>query len=536
MLPGHDLLIVSDLHLSEGRSPKTKKVSPNEDFFFDEEFARFLGYYTDQTRWPGKKWHLIVNGDFVDFLQVTTTEDSPAHLSRDPKHPEYGLGCGAQETVYKLKVMMDGHWQFFGALAEFVASGNILTIGKGNHDVEFHYEEVRGAFRDELRKVYMRKLQSEGNATRQEKLARLNDVSIRFIDWFYYEPGLLWVEHGNQYDALNSFEYWLAPLLPAIPGWDPARKDDIDLPWGSLFVRYLFNKVEVSEPFADNIKPQTKFIRWFITRHPALAVRFLFTDGRYMLTKMRRAWKPVLQDAYAQRERDHLDRLRQLATESGIAEADLQAVDGLRAHSVLRVTRGFLWDLFHWLIRFRLLLVLVFLFLFLLAIGGILIASFLLSPVIPEVLRRWFLPRSPLATSSEVLMQALSVVRWLLLPLVALGIGRFLKWLLTAEKGQAPSYLAQRARDICGQLKVRYVMMGHTHDTDLQSIGPNGEEYFNTGTWTKVFSEEERLIREENELVFVQAVRKNGGLKAKLLKWNDQAGEPRLVKLFWGWE
>jgi hypothetical protein len=38
----YHLLIVSDLHLSEGRSERTHRLSRNEDFFFDEEFARFL--------------------------------------------------------------------------------------------------------------------------------------------------------------------------------------------------------------------------------------------------------------------------------------------------------------------------------------------------------------------------------------------------------------------------------------------------------------------------------------------------------------
>ena len=55
----YDLLIVSDLHLSEGRRAETKKFSKNEDFFFDEEFARFLAYYQDQTRWPGKGQRML---------------------------------------------------------------------------------------------------------------------------------------------------------------------------------------------------------------------------------------------------------------------------------------------------------------------------------------------------------------------------------------------------------------------------------------------------------------------------------------------
>ena len=89
-----------------------------------------------------------------------------------------------------------------------------------------------------------------------------------------------------------------------------------------------------------------------------------------------------------------------------------------------------------------------------------------------------------------------------------------------------------RAEKICHCLNVKYVLMGHTHDADLQSIGKKGQEYFNTGTWTKVFSEEERLIRKAVQFVFVQALRKSDRLQVKLLEWDDSANEPRLLKLF----
>lgn len=531
-LPDYDLLIVSDLHLGEGRHPDTRKFSPKEDFFFDEEFARFLDYYCDQTRWPAKKWHLIINGDFFDFLQVTSYLDAPAQFSRDPKHPEYGLGCGEQETVYKLRKIMKGHRPFFEALAGFVAAGNVVTIGKGNHDVEFHYDAVRAAFLEELRALRAEKLARQASNDRARKLERINGDAIFFTDWFYYEKGLLWVEHGNQYDELNNFKYWLAPLLPDLPGWDPKRKDEIDLPWGSLFVRYLFNRIETKEPFADNIKPQTRFVRWFLTRHPVKALRFLFRDGRYMLAKMRRAWEPVPPKAYAKREAAHGMRLRQLAAAWGIREADLQYLDSLRAPSVLKETRGLGWKVFRGMIRWRLFFPLVCLLLLLVVLGGILAAGHVLAPLIPAAVQRLLWHGSIPASAGRFVTLALSVLRWFLLPLVIVAIVWFLKRLLIEQEEKGLNYLAQRAQEIRERLGVRYVLMGHTHDADLQPLGPDRHEYFNTGTWTKVFSEGERLIREESELAFVQALRKGGGLQVKLLKWHDETGEPRLVKLF----
>ena len=59
----YNLLLVSDLHLSEGLRPRTKRYSPKEDFFFDHQFARFLSYHQSSRR---QKWHLIIAGDCLD--------------------------------------------------------------------------------------------------------------------------------------------------------------------------------------------------------------------------------------------------------------------------------------------------------------------------------------------------------------------------------------------------------------------------------------------------------------------------------------
>ena len=50
------IVIISDLHLSEGRNPVTKKFNLNEDFFFDEEFDRFLIYLKDESQRRCRKW------------------------------------------------------------------------------------------------------------------------------------------------------------------------------------------------------------------------------------------------------------------------------------------------------------------------------------------------------------------------------------------------------------------------------------------------------------------------------------------------
>jgi len=238
-----NIAIVSDLHLSEGRDPSTKKFDRNEDFFFDDQFDRFLSHLEDETEGRGRKWRLIIAGDMVDFLQVTRRPEEPeSELRRSER--EYGLGTAPDKTIWKMRVMMNGHWVFFRALGMFISAGNKCTIITGNHDIEWTVPEVQKAFREEM-KQYL----PEGISDADEVVSN----RIEFCSWFYYEPGLIWVEHGNQYDGLNSFDYLLFPYLP--------DSDELMLPGGSFFVRYLFNKVEQKDPFADNIKPISAYIR-----------------------------------------------------------------------------------------------------------------------------------------------------------------------------------------------------------------------------------------------------------------------------------
>jgi UDP-2,3-diacylglucosamine pyrophosphatase LpxH len=528
VVKNYHLLIVSDLHLSEGRDSKSKKFSKNEDFFFDEEFARFLAHYQDTRRWNGAKWHLIVNGDFFDFLQVISVDDAPSVLPPGSAHHELGLPCGEQETVRKLRKIAKGHWLFFESLAGFVAAGNLVTIIKGNHDVELHYAGVRAALLAELKEAFRRRLERDPAWGKDREIGNIDADAVRFSDWFYFERKLLWVEHGNRYEGINSFKYWLSPLLPEIPGWPPERKDEIDLPFGSLFVRYLFNRMERVVPFADNIKPATRFVWWLIGKHPITALRFIFGDGRYMLDRIRRAWADVPPEAWNVRKQQHNARLGELASQSGIELSRLEELDRRRARSVLKepdfrakVLRTILCPWF--LLPVLALMVLAFLLSVLFA------AAKLLENMIPDFVRELLL--------DPMVNILLPVAPWTVLLVALAGFTLFLLWLLTEEEKKGPSYLKNRAEGIAKPdlLGVQYVVMGHTHDAELYVLGEDGgrkKEYFNTGTWTNVFSEEEQLIRKPVEFAFVQGLRAGDGLTLKLQEWNDGAGEPRLLKLF----
>lgn len=528
----YNLLIVSDLHLSEGRSERTRRISRNEDFFFDEEFTRFLEYHLASEE--ERKWHLIINGDFLDFLQVISTEfdqefleylgvaDEPAArklLDIGPQNTKFGFDAGPGETVFKLWKILDGHWQFALALIRLLERGHAVSIGRGNHDPEFQYDLVREHFRRILLWFYERKT---GAAKSGEQVASFEQVCrdrVQFLDWFYYEPGLIWAEHGGQYDAVNSFPHWLAPYLP--------HSDHVEMPWGSFFVRYLFNSIENEEPWADNIKPQSRFILWFITRRPALAMRFLFGNGKFMLKKMAEAWRRLPKND--PREAEHNARRAELAREWNLSEAMLADFDRQQSESVLRNPHGW-WKLFKWLTRgWRLSLAVTAYVLVTIAIGAVLIVAQLVAPIVPAVFRADLHSLTSHNHWLQVVVKVLLVSRGFTFVYLLAALGYFVWQQFPHSFDQC--YLVAKARYVRDKLNVQYVTMGHTHDTDLSELDDAGE-YFNTGTWTKVLSEEEELIREESELVFLQVLRRSDGASCKLMRWNDGANEPRLVKLF----
>ena len=242
----HDIILVSDFHLSAGYDPATGTYHRNEDFFYDAAFARFLADLRARGEREGRTWRLVLLGDVFDFLQVE------AHTPRGERgEPETSVAA----TITKLERVAAGHPEFFAALGSFIGAGYRLDIVPGNHDVELTRHTVQARFRELVE-------ERSGEAGVGER--------IRFHPWVLYVPGVLYAEHGQQYDRDNSFATLLAPYALKEPG-------ELDLPLGSYFVEYLFDRIEALDPFADNVKPPTRYLRWAFRVHPIVALGMLGT-------------------------------------------------------------------------------------------------------------------------------------------------------------------------------------------------------------------------------------------------------------------
>lgn len=499
-----DIIVISDLHLSEGTDKDTGKISRNEDFFFDNDFSKFIDYLISQK---DKSWNLIMNGDLFDFLQVIITDkhkpirknnqyilkiNNKVFKLRDSEK-DFGLGTGEKKTILKMKVIADGHKNFFKALCRFLSYGNTLSIIKGNHDVELHWEGVKEEFKNQIVKAGLNKEDEDvKNIKNNKKKLKNKDIEnikkrINFYPWIYYDSGI-YIEHGNQYESINSFEYFLQPTLPK------PNDNETYLPVGSFFVRYFFNKIEIITPFVDNIKPVTSYISWvfrnkffylwrIIGRYANLFIR-VFKKVKYFTEEQMRGIKEI-----------HEKKLKKLSQKFSLEILLLKTIDNMKKTQILKS-------------KFKLLnimcrdLILSFIFLILT------ILLFYNSWVYLENIRPF------------IIFVILSLIYFI--PSI---INSFISPL-----SKRKNYLRNIAKGInkCLGEKVKYIIFGHTHNPDIFKISEDCY-YYNTGTWTPIFSEEEQIIRESKQFTFLH-IPKDG--KPKLLCWNNNTGEPEHLKLF----
>jgi UDP-2,3-diacylglucosamine pyrophosphatase LpxH len=494
-----NLLVASDLHLSEGWDPETGRTSRLEDFFHDEAFARFLRYHEEikhQPRFARRPWLLILNGDLFDFLQVVSLPDDGPPLQaikgvrRRIQLPtdqrDHGLGTTPAESAWKLQRIARGHRPFFAALGWFVARGNRVAVVRGNHDVDLHWAEVRERFLSEAHSAYLGQRAQEGTGP-PLTLAACRD-GIRFYPWYYHEAKRIYVEHGGQYDPFNHIRDFLNPVRPDDP-------QCIDLPWGSLFVRYLFNKVEDVHPFADNVKPLTRYLSWAFRKDPLTATEVLLARGWVF---MRAFWKAGRKSAAAALHgrgvgaSPHEDQ-------GPLPSSVAQAIDALAHwHVGISWRTGVGWVLQALISLLTLLITALFV-----VLAGVTLA---------------------LATS----------LRWMAgiyfgMAILAAFLRRGL--MRNFSRRTETRYLLEVARELEPILKpaggVAYIVLGHDHRATIEPL--EQAWYVNTGTWVPLY-EKEGPIEGREALTFFRLASGHRG-PPELLRWDDAGGAPKRLVL-----
>jgi UDP-2,3-diacylglucosamine pyrophosphatase LpxH len=467
-------LIVSDLHMSAGFDPRTRAYDRNEDFFYDDAFCRFIDYQLVQAEQDGQRLRLVILGDFIDFLQV---------WHGDPAH---GVSSSAA-SVTKLERVAAGHPAVFAALGRVLTAGHHIDLVIGNHDVEFVWPDVQRRLRELI-----------GCHTRADV-----ETGITIHPWFLYVPGVLYAEHGHQYEAVNSF---FAPLAP----WDPADESEIDLPLGSHFVLDLYNDyIERVDPFADNVKPAMRYFAWVIRTHPLLALRSLPYYLRFIGLAVKKAGDLSAAERLERRQAYRENVLAYAEEQLGLPAATLAELDRLAETPTTAGRRRQL--------------------------------EALLEPVLP------ILPAAAGAYGVYHLMQRLRPANRVIAGIViGLGLQAWRERSLIKPTTQPGGYLYRAACAINERLRqvdaaVPVYVFGHNHTAEQLRIteADDAPWYINTGTWTPILQQAFDLFADRERFTFVRVCHDPGdkSIDAELLIWNDHSGraEPVLAIADRGW-
>nr|WP_294793635.1 metallophosphoesterase [uncultured Mucilaginibacter sp.] len=281
LFKGNDIFVISDLHLAEGKD-KDGNYSGSENFFADGSFQRFIHRLMEKRK-EGSGM-LIINGDMIDYLRIgrvpVTESDftmwqqalaaigiskTIAELKKsvNDKEIKYGLKTDDYKSVWKLMLCAGGHAIVFASLAQWLAGGNKLVIVKGNHDLEWYWAAVRN-YMDHLMAQNISARATISTAEAMDKYVRPN---LSYVDDSFIINNEIHVEHGHRYERFTAVD-------------GPAQLencDELNLPFGSFFNRYLINRVELSYPYIDNVRPSENILPVLIQERFPLAIKMLFS-------------------------------------------------------------------------------------------------------------------------------------------------------------------------------------------------------------------------------------------------------------------
>ncbi|NUN14453.1 MAG: hypothetical protein HUU55_12555 [Myxococcales bacterium] len=493
-LPMNDTYILSDLHLGEGRSPESRRFARLESFFYDQEFANFIDRVIVESMVRRNTAHLILNGDIFDFLTLIRVPDSRVlRTERFRLHRSeyrFGLGSSAAKSAWKIERIVRGHPGFFLAILRFLEAGHRITIIRGNHDVELYW----GAVQEKLVTTLADIAKNNGFSTwTPEKLA----AQLTIEQWFYYEPDRMYIEHGHQYDAGNSFRFPFNPVLPShLTGEDT---EILDYPTGSIFVRMMYNKLKQVDPFSTHFVSLDRYLvlfgrATFIDIIRALTLHFPFF---FRAIKAARFFELHGMDDVA---RLNDQRIAEYSRKKNMPTETIQLLAGLMREPVGKTKYSLVQEAFRPVIR----------------------ATATFSAIALLSVSAWFLLFT-LIQGSGLLTSGLFLRASLLgILAVATVAGLFVLFTTVHRKIRTPVdpstvIYFQKAEEIAKILKVPIVAMGHNHTADLRPFKKCHGFYANSGTWILTHGPWDVIKPKSRQFTFVRV----WGHDVEVMRWDD---------------
>ena len=395
----------------------------------DHELGTMLDYYLERAE-PDRPWRVVIAGDFIDLVGMSISPSEEAALSTQltADEREHGLGSSHEHAAAKMRAVAVRHDLLFRKLARFVTAGHSIVVVRGNHDVELYWEESQRAF--------VEALFERAEVPADDAAARADfEQHVEFRHWFYYVRGLLYVEHGHQYDATCAYQHVLAPRSPR----DPRR---INYSFSDILLRYVVRPTRELSPEGHENNSLGHYLRLAFSLGlrgcARLGYRFFGAVGR-----MVRSWRDHLSEHAGNVRAEHEQKLQQIGAKLRLSTEHLRQMTQLWATPV---TAGLL-SIFRTVM-----------------LDGLAIGLVCLLVI--------------------ALLGVLGVVPWIWLPelFALLGVGMFI-YVKRSRVLEPHAALLQGASKLVGLLPARYVVMGHTHRPVMESL-PSAATYVNLGNWT----------------------------------------------------
>ena len=458
-------VLVSDVHLTEVVADCDEGwwTYKRPGAVQDAALVDFLSFLLHQRPASIEATHLVFNGDTWDFDSVYS-----APPGRDG--PAEGMPFTVAGSVWKMRRLVRDHGEFVFGLARFLSAGNRVTFVMGNHDRELAFAEVQEVLLESLARVSPA---GSGPAVA---------ARVDFEPWFVHVPGVLFAEHGQQYDATCSYRDVLHPFVAA----DRHAPVELEASLGSVVGRHAIPHLGTFNPFEDDSFLMSlggyarHALEYYWPKRPFLSVyvRSAVTSYRELRRRRRRALASLpdtrsTYDVYARDKR--------------VPRAFLSMLLRLSSSPITDRVGELLHEL--WIDRFLAL--------------GVTIAVFALGIVAADT---W--------TEGLLLLSLLPVV---VLVFRMLGRGS----LALQERGR----WGLVAEHVAVGLDVPIVAFGHSHRPERRPLR-NGGRYYNLGTWAPVLDPgpDPALVRARRFLL----VRPSGGgrLYVAFERWGEDETRP----------
>lgn len=204
--PEEVVIVVSDMHLSDGLRLPNGKRNPLEEFEADEEFYCFLETVAEKFR-QAPKVRLVLLGDIFD-PQAATFRGKLIDTPYEAIH------------LYKIRRIAKAHPLFFSALKKFLAQpGRTADFHAGNHDLFVAWKKVQELI---VKKV---------SAGSPEKVRFLFSEDSRGVHYF----------HGNfePHSATNLKQVFLTEKFGI-----KLKRPLLNYPYGTILNVELTNKLK----------------------------------------------------------------------------------------------------------------------------------------------------------------------------------------------------------------------------------------------------------------------------------------------------